>query len=322
MSASSNLAITVVGSINVDFSVRADKLPLPGESVVGDEFLQAFGGKGANQAVGIARLSNRRVRFIGAVGDDDLGKTGVASLNQNRINTNHVRVVENVNTGVALIMIDAAGENCIAAAPGANDHVDIDYIQSLPDEIFTESELFVICQEIPVESIESLVLRAKEHNKPVLFNPAPPNPRLLETSILQLVDFLTPNETEAAAMTGLDASDLNDESGRNDAFLKLASMSEASIALTLGKSGCLVFDREQMKSPSEAVLVSPPEVQPVDTTAAGDSFNAALAVGLTEGKSFMESCHWANQCAAISVTRRGAQPSLPYRRDLGCESQT
>lgn len=309
-------AITVVGSINIDFSVRADRLPLPGESVVGDDFLRGFGGKGANQAVGIARLTDRPVRFVGAVGDDELGGLGLQSLRENRIDTGLVRIVPSVSTGVALIMIDRAGENSIVAAPGANAHVDTDYVEQVAERMLAGCELLVICQEIPVEAIERVTELARAASVPVLFDPAPPNPRLRGSRVLQQVDYLTPNETEAAALTDLNAAEIREPAGQLRAMEQLLRLGTPAIALTLGAAGCCVFDAQTMQSAGESEWIAAPPVQAVDTTAAGDCFNAALAVALAEKKPFLEACAWANQVAAISVTRRGAQPSLPRRDEL------
>lgn len=308
--------ITVVGSINIDFSVRAAKLPAPGESVVGDEFLRAFGGKGANQAVGIARLTDQPVRFIGAVGNDSLGKEGTESLDKNRINTQFIRVVDGVSTGVALIMLDQRGENCIVAAPGANAFVDPAYIRTLPEEIFQSTCLFVVCQEIPIESIEIVIQRAKKYEVPVLFNPAPPNPRSKDSDVLSQVDYLTPNQTEASEITGVEVARMASESGQLEAMRRLRDSGARSIAITLGEQGCLVFDDRSMEKVNESIRIETPNVTPVDTTAAGDSFNAALAVALCEGQPFAKACEWANQVAAVTVTRRGAQDSLPLREEL------
>lgn len=316
MALSKTTSITVVGSINKDFVVRADHLPAPGESVVGTEFFQAFGGKGANQAVGISRLTDAKVHFVGAVGADDIGREALTSLHENGIQTEHVCVIDNVTSGVALIMLDAQGENCISAAPGANEFVDVDYVKSLPEEFFSGTSLMVVCQEIPLEAIEVVVARSAQFSVPILFNPAPPNPRLKHSQILQQVDFLTPNETEVTAITGVQIGSADDSESKILALKKLRDHGATSIAMTMGKAGCYVFDSKTMSSEQEAVQVPAPVVNALDTTAAGDSFNAALAVALSEGKDFVDACVWANQVAAISVTRKGAQPSLPYRQEI------
>lgn len=308
--------ILVVGSINIDFVVKADRLPKPGESVVGTEFFQAFGGKGANQAVGISRLNGPPVSFVGAVGKDSLGDQAIASLLDAGIDCRFVTQIPELSSGVALIMLDKNGENCITAAPGANSAVDEYVIGSLPDELFRSSQLIVVCQEIPVEAIVVLVERAKLFQVPVQFNPAPPNERLKDADILQYIEYLTPNETEVEALTGrpIQPEDL-DESARS-AISDLRNLGARSIAITLGANGCYVFDEQTMSHPDQALLLRPPKVDAVDTTAAGDAFNAGLAVATCCGKSFVEACRWANRVAATSVTRKGAQPSMPTQNEL------
>ncbi|MEE2642026.1 MAG: ribokinase [Planctomycetota bacterium] len=309
-------SITVIGSINVDFVVRADRLPAAGESVVGHEFFQAFGGKGANQAVGIARLGRAKVNFVAAVGGDDIGKSGLASLARENISTEFVREVQDADSGVALIMIDAAGENCITAAPGANAFVDENYIRCLPDSLFRESSLIVICQEIPLEAIRVAVERAKQGGVPVLFNPAPPNERLADSEVLSMVDYLTPNETEVEAITGIRIDGPDDDAGKLAALRILVEKGARRVAITMGRAGCFVYDPGEMEGLESALQVSAPVTTAVDTTAAGDSFNAALAVGLVNQLDFLEACRWANRVAAFSVTRKGAQPSLPTTEEL------
>lgn len=308
-------SVTVIGSLNVDFTVLSDHLPQPGESVVGREFFQAFGGKGANQAVGISRLGIDQVRFVGAVGGDDIGSAGLQSLQREGVSTEWVRVIPEVKSGVALIMIDAQGENCISAAPGANHCLDEQSITAMPDHVFAESSLLVVCQEIPLEAIAVAVHRAKKFSVPVLFNPAPPNPRLVESGVLQLVDFLTPNETEVTAMTGITIKGGTDVVNQQLAMQRIKELGVRHIAITLGGAGCYVYE-QAMGSVENSILLPATPTHAIDTTAAGDSFNAAVAVGLVEGKSFLDACRWANTVAAICVTRKGAQPSLPKRSEV------
>ncbi|MEC9092560.1 MAG: ribokinase [Planctomycetota bacterium] len=308
--------ITVIGSINIDFTVRADRLPAPGESVIGHEFFQAFGGKGANQAVGISRLGINPVHFVGAVGNDEIGKSALASLVKNGVSTEFVRTIDGYGSGVALIMIDSEGENCISGAPGANQFVDEIYLETLPDHLFQQSSLIVICQEIPLKTIAVAIQRARTFSVPVLFNPAPPNPELQATDLLESVSFLTPNETEVTAITGISIEDPGDTQNKLTAMKNLVERGIPRIAITMGSQGCFVYDKTVMKTVDESIQLQAPKTQAIDTTAAGDSFNAALAVAIHAGKPFLEACRWANQVASISVTKKGAQPSLPSHDEV------
>lgn len=306
--------ITVIGSINLDYVVVADRIPRPGESVVGTDFFQGFGGKGANQAVGIARLTDQPVQFVGAVGDDEQGNLAVDSLKENGVAVTHVRIVPNVRTGVALITLDQQGQNAIAAAPGANEAVDPDYCRQLPDAVFRDSKLLVVCQEIPLESISVLADRAGANRTPILFDPAPPNSRLVPSGVLKKVQFVTPNETEAEAITGMTPGESLDQWLR--VLTKMIPCTGGAIIMTLGDSGCLIFDPASMTESSDAVHLPAQQVTAVDTTAAGDAFNAGLAVGLVEGMDLFDACRFASQVASVSVTRKGAQPSLPARAEV------
>jgi ribokinase len=311
--------ILVVGSINTDYVVTADRLPVPGESVVGTDFFQAFGGKGANQAVGIARLGVSPVTFVAAIGDDEVGARGVASLRNENVDCRFVRVIPEIPSGVALIMLDSNGENCIVAAPGANARVDREYIETLDESVFINSALVVVCQEVPLEAIELVLRRAAGHGVKTLLNPAPPHPGLRDAGILSGVNYLTPNETEVAAI--LDPGNyrenhLGNHAAKVLAVEQLCELGASNVAITMGAQGCFVFDCQLMNRPSDAVQVPAPRVNAVDTTAAGDAFNAAVAVGIYRQMTFLEACRWGNQVAAISVTRKGAQPSLPRSTEL------
>lgn len=322
MSEADRKGIVVVGSINKDFVVRAERLPQPGESIVGHEFFQGFGGKGANQAVGIARLEVGRVQFVGGVGGDDIGRSGLESLRGEGIDCRFVRTVDETNTGVALIMLNDQGENCIAAAPGANAYVDESYVESLPDDLFREASLLVVCQEIPVEAIAVILRKAKSFDVKTLFNPAPPNDRLNSANLLQYVDYLTPNETEVKAITGVDiefdeaaVKMVESRDAKVRAVQALLDRGANHIAITTGADGCFVFDQSTMQTANDSVQIAAPKVSATDTTAAGDCFNAALATAIYHGRPFLDACRWANQVAAISVTRNGAQASLPKRNE-------
>ena len=309
--------IVVVGSINKDFVVRADRLPKPGESIVGNQFFQGFGGKGANQAVGIARLGINPVCFVAGIGGDEIGRSGIESLKNEGIDCRFVRTVKECNTGVALIMLDEHGENCIAAAPGANVYVDEAYVDALPDDLFRFAKLLVVCQEIPVEAIAIVLKKAKSFGVTTLFNPAPPNFRLNDANLLPFVDVLTPNETEVKAITGIDieCENVDADAVKVRAVQALLDRGASQIAITTGSDGCFVFDKSTMRSASESIQISAPAVSATDTTAAGDCFNAGLATAIYHGLPFLDACQWANQVAAISVTRTGAQASLPKRNE-------
>ncbi len=295
--------IVVVGSSNTDMIIKVDRLPKPGETVLGGEFSTAPGGKGANQAVAAARAGGR-VAFVARVGDDVFGRQAVEGFIADGIETRHILQDADAPSGVALIFVDERGENTIAVASGANARLTPDDIMSARDAI-AAADLLVTQLETPLDTVRAAVDLAARHGVHVVLNPAPARP--LGKDLLQHVTVLTPNETEAEALTGIEISD---ESAALTAAETLSGIGVGATVITLGSRGAFVFDS------GHGELVPGFEVEAVDTTAAGDVFNGALAVALAEGLPLLEAVRFANAAGALAVTRLGAQPSAPTREEI------
>jgi len=297
--------ILVLGSINVDLVVQGPRLPAPGETVLGGDFFQAHGGKGANQAVAAARAARGLVRFVAAVGDDAFGQQSLAALAAENLRLEAIHPRTGLATGVALILVDQQGENLISVASGANAALTPADIDCLSPEVFASSRIFLASLEIPLPTVVRALELAKQFGLRTIVNPAPACLELCDPKILRLIDVLTPNEGECRTL----AAALGCNAGLLAAAIALRAVSGGAAVVTLGGEGCLVVDQQTEHVPARRVAV-------VDTTAAGDAFNGALAVALSEGRSLVEAARWANQAAALSVTRRGAQPSLPHRAEI------
>ncbi|HET6879901.1 MAG TPA: ribokinase [Pirellulales bacterium] len=297
--------IIVVGSVNTDLVIRVPHLPRPGETVLGGDFFQAAGGKGANQAVAAARLASGPVLFVGAVGDDAFGRQSLADLQRENLDLRSLKIVAGMPSGVAQIVVDNRGENAIAVASGANAALTADDIDAIPAELFTSARLLLVSLEVPINTVARALKRAKEHGLLTILNPAPSSALRNRIELLKFADVLTPNEIEAAELIG----DEEGGGGPSQICHRLRQMGVRDCVITLGAAGCLVAG-------------DPPEpfaghkVPAVDTTAAGDAFNGALAVALAEGLSLVEAARFANRAAALAVTRSGAQPSLPSRNEI------
>lgn len=300
-----NPQIIVLGSINTDLVIRAPRLPAAGETVTGGEFFQAAGGKGANQAVAAARAGTEPVVLIAAVGDDPYGHDALAGLRRENLVTDWIKVVPGCATGVALIMVGAAGENAICVAPGANWRLSPHDVAVVPDDLFRSARVFLACLESPLETVEFGLARAKAAGLVTLLNPAPADAMLDRPDVLRLVDVLTPNQHEARALAALAPTHADPLA----AARSLQQFGCRACVVTLGAEGCLVVEESVTEVPACPV-------EALDTTAAGDAFSGALAVALAEGKSLADAARWASRAAAIAVTRRGAQPSLPTRREI------
>ncbi len=295
--------IVVIGSSNTDMVVVTPEFPKPGETILGGEFLKNAGGKGANQAVAAARLGGR-VSFIGKVGDDLFGKEAVSNIEKEGIDVTSVFVDELTASGIAQIMVNNEGENCIVVAPGANmklDQKDIDRAGKQLDS----ADLVLMQLEIPLETIIYAAQKAHNAGKKVILNPAPAAE--LPDQLYRSLYMITPNETETELLTGIRVSD-QESAARAADFFKAKGVE--IVIITMGASGAYLHSDDHKK------LIPAPEVKPVDTTAAGDCFNGALAVGLASGRRLDEAVRYANRAAAITVTRRGAQSSLPYQSEL------
>jgi len=294
--------LVVIGSANTDMVVKAEKLPLPGETILGGTFFMNAGGKGANQAVAAARLGGD-VTLVAKVGNDIFGKGTIEGLKSENINTNFVLVDDGVPSGTALIMLNEEGENCIMVAPGANANLlpgDIDLVKNLH-----EAEIILMQLEIPMETILSVVKNAKINGQKIIINPAPA--QVLENEILNGLFLLTPNEIEATLLTGINVEDEVTASGAADIFL---SKGVQHVIITLGKQGAY------FKSNELEFSVKAPIVKAMDSTAAGDTFIGALSVAVTEKMDWKKAVEFAVQAASISVTRLGAQASVPYRNEI------
>ena len=296
-------SIIVVGSSNTDMVIKADHLPLPGETILGGKFFMNPGGKGANQAVAAARLGGN-VTFITKTGNDIFGKQSVQLLEEEGIDTSLI-IADPLNpSGVAMITVDKKGENCIVVASGSNAELTPINLYNAKEKI--EAAYIVLMQlEIPVATVEHVITVAAAANVKVVLNPAPVC--ALSDDLLQYVSIITPNETEAQMLTGIVITD--DESVKKAAQI-LYEKGIETVIITLGPRGAMVLNKE------DCVIIQAPKVVAVDTTAAGDVFNGALVVSLSEGNDILTATAFACKAAAISVTRMGAQTSAPYKNEL------
>ena len=292
--------VTVVGSLNMDLVIRSPRIPRPGETILAGQFRHVPGGKGANQAVAAARLG-AQVSMIGRVGDDPFGHQLLENLAADGIDHTFVLRDGQAATGVALIVVDDAGENSIVVASGANMRLSPADVEAAETAI-AGAHVLLLQLETPVEAVTRAAEIARAHIVPVMLNPAPACD--LPPDLLALVDVLVPNEGEAALLAGRSVQSLAEAEA---AARALQEMGIGTVILTLGKQGALLAQ-------GTGIQVFPAfDVQPVDTTAAGDAFLAGLAVALAEGKPTAEAVHWANAAGALATTRLGAQPSLPNR---------
>ncbi|CAK7070836.1 ribokinase [Morganella morganii] len=295
--------LTVLGSINVDHIMNIAQFPAPGETVIGKQYQTAFGGKGANQAVACGR-SGADITFIACVGDDAIGAEILAQLQRDRIHTAAVSVVPEAATGVAMIFVNEDGENVIGISAGANAALTPEHFAPYKG-LVEQSDALLMQLESPLETVIAAAQAAKNHQTRVILNPAPA--RELPDSLLKLVDVITPNETEAEKLTGISVSD---ETGAARAAKVLHDKGIGQVLITLGSRGVwLSVNGEGRRIPGF-------KVNAVDTIAAGDTFNGAYVTALLEGKPADEAVRFAHAAAAIAVTRRGAQPSVPWRREI------
>jgi ribokinase len=295
--------IVVVGSSNTDMIVQMARLPKPGETILGGVFSIAAGGKGANQAVGAAR-AGARVSFVARVGRDMFGAQAVASLAKDGINVSYVFKDHAAPSGVALIFVGKNGENSIAVAPGANGRLSPADVRKARIA-FAGASLLVMQLETPLATVLAAAQLATEAGLRVILNPAPARP--LPDKLFRHISILTPNETETELLTGIR---VNNPADAATAAGRLMVKGVETVIITLGRRGAFVATKEGRQ------LVPGFKVKPVDTTAAGDIFNGALAAALDENKPLLEAVRFANAAAAISVTRLGAQPSAPDRKEI------
>ena len=296
-------SIVVVGSSNTDMIIQLDRIPKPGETILGGTFTTAAGGKGANQAVGAARAGGR-VTLVARVGQDMFGDQALAGFQKDGICVDYVARDRKAPSGVALIFVARDGENSIAVAGGANGQLSPADVRKAR-AVLSKAAVMVLQLEIPLPTVEAAADLASKLGVRVILNPAPA--RKLPKSLLRQVSILTPNETEAELLTGVKVTD---EASLQRAADALLACGVGTVILTLGARGAFVA------GPGVRQWVRGFKVKPVDTTAAGDIFNGALAVALGEGKPLLDAVRLANAAAAISVTRLGAQPSAPQRREI------
>ncbi|MED4295307.1 ribokinase [Priestia megaterium] len=285
--------VTVIGSSSMDLVVTSNIRPGAGETVLGESFKTVPGGKGANQAVAGARLG-ADVSMIGCVGEDHYGKAILENFKSNGVSVENVKPVTDSDSGTAHIIL-AEGDNSIVVVKGANDYITPDYVEKAKEKI-TEADIVLIQQEIPEETVEYVAQLCQELKVPLLLNPAPARP--LKAEVIEQVSYITPNEHEAELLF---------EGKEKEEVLK---QYPNKLFITEGKQGVRYFNGEK------EVLVPSYQVETIDTTGAGDTFNAALAVALAEGMGFEKGIQFANRAASLSVTKFGAQGGMPTRKEV------
>lgn len=295
--------IAVVGSLNMDLVTYTGRMPVTGETIMGKSFRQIPGGKGANQADAMARLG-ADVKMIGCVGCDDMGNTLLEALRSDSVDVAWVKRVEGISTGIASITVDASGNNCIIVVPGANNMLTIENLQASLEAI-QQAEVVVAQLEVPVETVRFAIRTAKELGKLTILNPAPAVE--LDAEFLSYVDILVPNDTELELLSGIKISN---EAGLERAAQVLMDKGVRELIVTLGSKGCIHINKSGSKTYPAY------RVNAVDTTAAGDSFIGAVAVAISEGKAYEEAIRFATAVGALTVTKEGAQSSLPLREEV------
>lgn len=296
--------LVVLGSINADHILNVKQFPQPGETVRGDSYKVAFGGKGANQAVAAGR-SGADITFIACVGDDDIGASIKKQLHLDNIKTECIDAIKEETTGVALIYVNQQGENIIGINAGANAQLTTQRLAQYQQKII-EADAVLMQLESPIETVQMAAEIAKKSNTKVILNPAPA--QSLPDSLLALVDIITPNETEAEHLTGIA---VNDEQGAQAAAQALHQKGISKVMITLGARGVWYSEKG-----TQGKIIAGFRVKAVDTIAAGDTFNGAYVTALLEGKADEDAIIFAHAAAAIAVTRPGAQPSVPWRKEI------
>lgn len=314
-------SVCVIGSSNTDMVIKADKLPAPGETVIGGTFLMNPGGKGANQAVAAARLGTAlpgatnaptSVLFVANVGNDVFGRQALQQVEREGIQGDYITTDADTPSGVALIGVDSQGENCIMVASGANARLSTQQVALALASIPDPTDTVVLLQlETPLSTVEYAIRQSHGRGMRVVLNPAPAQP--IDPVLLACLYAITPNETEAELLTGIRVTD---ETSTRQAAHKLHEAGVPNVVITLGARGAYVSSLPQADGPVYGTMVAAPPVTAVDTTAAGDCFNGALVVALAEGLSLLDAVAFACKAASISVTRMGAQASLPHRHEV------
>lgn len=294
--------IIVIGSSNTDMVVRSEHLPRASETVLGGGFMMVGGGKGANQAVAVAKMGHPVV-FAAAVGKDIFGEEAVERYQHLGIDTSYI-VRKDTPSGVALIMVDAAAQNSISVALGANNELSLDDVMPALDTI-EEGDIVLLQLEIPMATVEACISVAAAKGAKVILNPAPA--AKVSEAVLSKLYLITPNQTEAEILTGVE---VRDETTARLAAAELCSAGVRKVVITMGEKGAFLYEG------GKSEIIEAHKVDAVDTTAAGDVYNGALCAALAEGMSLRESLRFATRASAISVTRVGAQPSVPSREEV------
>lgn len=307
--------VCVIGSSNTDMVIKGTKLPAPGETVLGGTFLMNPGGKGANQAVAAARLAissidadapSTTVTFVATIGNDMFGRQALQQFEQETIRTDFITTDVNEPSGVALIGVDSQGENSIMVASGANAKLSREQVATaLEAQTNSDTTVILLQLETPIPTVEYAIRQSHERGMRVILNPAPA--QLLDPAVLACLYVITPNETEAELLTSIRVTN---EDTAHEAAQHLHKAGVPNVVITLGSRGAY------LSTPSGASLISTSPVTAVDTTAAGDCFNGALAVAIAEGRDLPDAVGFACKAASISVTRMGAQASLPRRQEV------
>lgn len=295
--------IVVVGSSNTDMVIKTPRLPKPGETIIGGEFIMAAGGKGANQAVAAARAGGD-VHLVARVGEDVFGRQSLDGFVRDGIHVEQIIRDKTASSGIALIIVAPDGENSIAVASGANANLGLKDVQRAKD-VIASADIVLMQLESPFEAVIEAAEVASAAGVPVILNPAPA--QVLGDDLLKRLSYLTPNKTEAEIMTGIT---LIAKVDLDKAANSLLDKGMKGVLITLGPKGVYVA------TPDKKEVVPAFKVTPVDTTAAGDAFNGALAVALAEGRTLFEAARFGNAAAAIATTKLGAQPSLPFKKDI------
>lgn len=296
--------VVVLGSSGYDLTIALDRLPRPGERLLGGTLHQAPGGKGANQAIA-SRRAGARVSFITAFGDDAFGQKAAENCRNEGLDLSHAKTVTGAANQVALILVGEGGQNLIAVAPGASLALSPEDIDGLPDSLFAAGDILLASLEVPVPTVARALQRARQASMITVVNPAPANPMICDPAFLSLVDVLTPNEEEFSAL-----GDRNAPQPIAAGVARLRRFGVRDVILTLGEHGCVVVTgSDEMEIPAFAV-------EAVDTVGAGDAFNGALAAALSRGWDIGQAARWACAAGAIAVTREGAQGAIPDRDQI------
>ncbi|MBL4954818.1 ribokinase [Neobacillus sp. YIM B02564] len=295
--------ILVIGSFMTDLVVQSEKVPVEGETTIGKSFNRFTGGKGANQAVAAARLGGK-VTMIGKLGEDDFGKEHIQALKAENINTDSILFDSEANTGIGNVIIDSNGNNRIIVVPGANLKLTEQDIKDF-EEIIKQSDFVVLQLEIPLPTVYMAIDLANKHKKTIILNPAPA--QKIDSDYIQKIDYIIPNETEASLLTNMEVNSLETAKTASEILL---NQGYKNVIITLGKTGVVYRD------PSEFRFFEAYTVNAVDTTAAGDSFIGSFVYGLASDMSIDHSIKLAVTASALTVTKLGAQPSLPVMSDV------